>query len=211
MQEQAFPYKLYLVVSEAACKHHYLTVVEEAILGGVDIVQLREKHLDTEAYLSRALQLKALTDRYHIPLIINDNIEVARKANAFGVHVGNEDMAPTQVRESWPGCRSIGYSVEYPEQLHSKETTASDCLGISPVFRTPTKSNTVAEWGLEGLRTIRRLSDKPLIAIGGMNIDTVAEVIRAGADCIAVVSAICTADDPRKVAFRLKHTIIQSL
>lgn len=210
MPENKFPYKLYLVVSESACKHHFLTVVEEAILGGVDIVQLREKNLGEKDYLSRAMQLKALTDRYKIPLVINDNLEVARQAHAFGIHVGNEDMAPTQIRDSWSACQFIGYSIEYLEQLQYKEAEAADCLGISPVFSTPTKNNTVTEWGLEGIASIRKRTHKPLIAIGGMNLSNVAEVIKAGADCIAVVSAICSADDPRKAAYRLKNTILQS-
>lgn len=210
MQEQAFPYKLYLVVSEAACKHHYLTVVEEAILGGVDIVQLREKDLNAEDYLSRAVQIKALTDQYKIPLVINDSLEVAQKAHAFGIHVGNNDIAPTQIRHSWKECQFIGYSIEYLEQLQHKEAEVSDCLGISPVFSTPTKNNTVTEWGFEGIARIRQDTHKPLIAIGGMNLGNVTEVIRAGADCIAVVSAICAADDPRKAAYRLKNTILQS-
>jgi thiamine-phosphate pyrophosphorylase len=210
MQEAPFPYKLYLVVSEADCKLNILDVVEEAILGGVDIVQLREKHLSVEDYLSTAIQVKALTDRYTIPLIINDSLEVAIRVNAFGIHVGNDDIAPTLIREVWKECQSIGYSIEYLEQLQNKETKAADFLGISPVFNTPTKINTVTEWGLGGIRTIRQRTDKPLIAIGGMNISTIPEVIRAGADCIAVVSAICAADDPRKAARHLKNTILKS-
>ena len=88
---------------------------------------------------------------------------------------------------------------------------AADCLGISPVFSTPTKSNTVTEWGLEGIREIRKLTSKPLIAIGGMNISNVRQVMKAGADCIAVVSAVCAADDPREAAYNLKNEIIKSL
>ncbi|HTN18488.1 MAG TPA: thiamine phosphate synthase [Chitinophagaceae bacterium] len=210
MPGSAFPYKLYLVVSAAACRHHFLTVVEEAILGGVDIVQLREKDLSTKDYLSRALQIKVITDRYKIPLVINDSLEVAQKANAFGIHVGNEDIAPTQIRDRWKECPFIGYSIEYLAQLQHKESEAADYLGISPVFSTPTKSNTVTEWGLEGIARIRQGTHKPLVAIGGMNLSNVTEVIKAGADCIAVVSAICAADDPRKAAYRLKNTILQS-
>ncbi|MBL7711106.1 MAG: thiamine phosphate synthase [Chitinophagaceae bacterium] len=205
-----FPYKLYLVVSEAGCRRNYLTVVEEAILGGVDIVQLREKNINEEDYLCKALRLKEITDRYQVPLIINDSPEVARKAQAFGVHVGNEDRSPTAIRNTWNDCRSIGYSIEYLGQLNNKETAAADCLGISPVFATPTKSNTVTEWGLEGVRAIRQRTAKPLVAIGGLHAGNAAAVIKAGADCIAVVSAICAADDPRAAAYQLKNIILKS-
>lgn len=211
MHEKGFPYKLYLVISEGACKLNSLKVVEEAILGGVDIVQLREKNLSVEDYVSRALRLKAVTDKHNIPLIINDSLDVAKRVNAFGIHVGNNDVAPTVIHETWKDCQSIGYSIEHLEQLQNKETRAADCLGISPVFSTPTKSNTITEWGLEGVKTIRPLTTKPLIAIGGMNISNVSEVIKAGADCIAVVSAICAADDPGEAAYNLKSAIMKLL
>ncbi|MEJ7559645.1 MAG: thiamine phosphate synthase [Pedobacter sp.] len=211
MSSQSFPYRLYLVVSVSDCKSDILHVVEEAIMGGVDLVQLREKNLSTEEYVSLALRLKAVTNKHDIPLLINDNLEVARRVNAHGIHVGNSDLPPTAVQKAWEDCNCIGYSIEYLKQLDNKEAHLAHYLGISPVFSTPTKTDTIVEWGLEGVTAIRQLSGKPLVAIGGMNISNVREVMMAGADCIAVVSAICAADDPRAAALELKTEILNAL
>ncbi|SEL01847.1 thiamine phosphate synthase [Parapedobacter koreensis] len=207
-----FPYHLYLVISEADCRgRDPLWVAEEAILGGVDIIQLREKHVATDVFLDKAAQLKQVTDRHRVPLIINDSLTVAMAVGAFGIHVGQQDTPPSEVRRVWPDCQLLGYSIEQQEQLQSRETAAADCLGVSPIFSTATKTDTVTEWGIAGIRQLRGLTDKPLIAIGRMNAGNAREAIRAGADCIAVVSAICAADSPRKAANELKNVINNAL
>ncbi|MDR2235484.1 MAG: thiamine phosphate synthase [Chryseobacterium sp.] len=207
----SFPYQLYLVISEADCGGKNLSeVAEQAILGGVDIVQLREKNCSTASFLEKARQLIEITEKYNIPLIINDNIEVAERVNAAGIHVGNNDSAPVYLRQQ-PLLKNkiIGYSVEYLSQLENEQTSVSDYLGISPVFKTSTKTDTVTEWGLEGIAKIRALTDKPLVAIGNIHHGNAGEVIKAGADCIAVVSAICGAHDPQKAAYELKNEILK--
>lgn len=207
-----FPYRLYLVISEADCKHFpLLQVVEMAIHGGVDIIQLREKNSAPEALLKKALLVKALTDKYKIPLIINDEPAVAVQINAAGIHVGNNDIPPTIIRNKFDYEGIIGYSIEWVRQLQNEETAAADYLGVSPVFNTSTKTDTVTVWGLAGLRKIRGLTTKPLVAIGGIGIHNAAAVINAGADCLAVVSAIAGAIDPRQAAAQLKTQINQSL
>ena len=207
-----FPYRLYLVLSGADCAGRELTAVAAAaIRGGVDLVQLREKTAGTAEFLEKALRLQEVLDQFRVPLIINDNLEVAMKAKAFGIHVGNNDLSPVAIRAAWKDCRSLGYSIEYAAQLDTEETRAADCLGISPVFRTATKSDTVTEWGLEGVAQLRRLTDKPLVAIGNMHAGNVSEVIKAGADCIAVVSAICQAADPERAAAQIRDQIEQAL
>lgn len=204
----SFPYKLYLVISEIDCKgRNFLEVAEEAILGGVEIVQLREKKDNTDTFTHKAVQLKKITDKYQIPLIINDNLEVAIKADAAGMHVGNNDISPVQIRKKWNQKKHIGYSIEFIEQLQNEQTSVSDYLGISPVFSTATKSDTVTEWGLEGISKIRQRTEKPLVAIGNIHLHNIKSVFNAGADCVAVVSAICSAADPRKAAFELKNEI----
>ncbi|PIF44548.1 thiamine-phosphate pyrophosphorylase [Chryseobacterium sp. 52] len=211
MSLQSFPYQLYLVISEADCAgKSFLEVAEQAILGGVDIIQLREKNSSTNAFLKKAQQLIEITDKYNIPLVINDNSEVTEKVNAAGIHVGNSDAAPAYLRQR-PLIRQkiIGYSIEYLSQLENEQTLASDYLGISPVFRTDTKTDTITEWGLEGITTIRQLTEKPLVAIGHIHLENAREVINAGADCIAVVSAICGAPDPQKAAYELKNEILK--
>nr|WP_315031380.1 thiamine phosphate synthase [uncultured Chryseobacterium sp.] len=206
-----FPHQLYLVISEADCKgRNFLTVAEQAILGGVDIIQLREKMDNTDTFLQKARQLIEITDKYNIPLIINDNIEVAEKIGSAGIHVGNSDTQPTILRQL-PIFRNtmIGYSVEHLAQLENEQTQVSDYLGISPVFRTNTKTDTITEWGLEGITKIRQLTEKPLVAIGNIQLENAKAIINAGADCLAVVSAICSADNPQKAAFELKNEILK--
>lgn len=174
-------------------------MAEQSILGGVDIIQLREKHCITADFLRKAQQLKDITDKYNIPLIINDNSEVAKALNTHGIHVGNNDISPVELRQQdfWKN-KFIGYSIEYADQLYNEHTQTSDYLGISPVFATTTKTDTVTEWGLEGITKIRSITTKPLVAIGNISLQNAYNVVQAGADCIAVVSAICAADDPQK-------------
>lgn len=210
IKQSLFPYKLYLVISQAACKdHNFLAVAEQAILGGVDIIQLREKNDTADIFVSKATQLKKITDKYQIPLIINDNLEVAKKVDASGIHVGTRDIAPVEVRKQWHNTQYVGYSIEHIEQLEDTQTGVADYLGISPIFKTPTKTDTITEWGLEGIQTIKKLTNKPLVAIGNLQLHNVKSVIDAGADCIAVVSAICGAADPQKAAYQLKNEILR--
>ncbi|GHV22744.1 thiamine-phosphate synthase [Bacteroidia bacterium] len=207
-----FPYRLYLVLSEDTCpKGNFPDVAEQAIEGGADIIQLREKTADTALFLEKALRLQERLSKYQVPLIINDNLAVALQSSAFGIHVGNSDVSPQHIRSVWKDCPSLGYSIEYLEQLENDDTQVSDCLGISPVFQTLTKKDTVTEWGLQGIRNIRNLTDKPLVAIGNMNVRNVYEVIKAGADCIAVVSAICSADNPAKAAYEIRNQIEKAI
>ena len=208
----AFPYRLYLVISEADCKgRDILWVAEQAIKGGVDVVQLREKHKSFEAYTSIALRLKKMLDTYNVPLIINDDIDVALISGAAGLHVGTTDLRPSLVMQQWPQCSMLGYSIEYIEQLYKDEVNYATHLGISPVFSTPTKTNTVTKWGLEGISIIRTLTDKPLVAIGSMNVNNAYDVIKAGADCIAVVSALCGAENPANAAAAIRNQIEKAL
>nr|WP_262896899.1 thiamine phosphate synthase [Fulvivirga sediminis] len=200
-----------MVISEEACLHdHFLKVAEQAVKGGVDVVQLREKNASTEEFLRKAFWLKEVLDRYEVPLIINDNLDVARQVEASGVHVGTSDIPPSQIRENWRDVACLGYSIEDLNQMESSETKTADYLGISPVFKTDTKTDTIIEWGLSGVRKIRSMTDKPLVAIGNMNAENAAEVIKAGADCIAVVSAICASQDPAKAAEQLRNEIEKS-
>jgi thiamine-phosphate pyrophosphorylase len=209
-KKSTFPYKLYLVISQADCKgKNFLDVAEQAILGGVDIIQLREKNCGTATFVRKAFQLKEITDKYQIPLIINDNLEVAKKVDATGIHVGNKDVTPAEIRKQWDGNKYVGYSIEYIEQLDNHQVALSNYLGISPVFRTVTKTDTVTEWGLDGITKMRNLTNNPLVAIGNIHLNNIKSIIDAGADCIAVVSAICSAIDPRKAAYELKNEILK--
>jgi thiamine-phosphate pyrophosphorylase len=210
--KENFPFKLYLVISEEGCAgRDFLQVAEQAIIGGVDIVQLREKKASNSQFTENAFRLQDVLVKTGTPLIINDNLEVAQQVGAYGIHVGNNDLSPSFIRSVWKTCKSIGYSIEFLEQLTNQDAALSDCLAVSPVFRTSTKRDTVTEWGLKGVTQIRKLTDKPLIAIGRMNPENVFNVIKSGADCIAVASAICLAKDPMKAALKIKNQIEKAL
>lgn len=204
----SFKHRLYLVTDDTACLgRELLTVVEEAVKGGVDLVQIREKTLSEKAFLDKTLRLKEMLDRYGVPLIVNDKLSVAVQSKAAGIHVGNNDLPPTDILQQWADCGILGYSVEYEAQLQSRNAALADYLALSPVFATPTKTDTVTEWGLEGIRKIRALTQKPLVAIGRINAENAADIIRAGADCLAVVSAICSAPNPARAAEEIRNQI----
>lgn len=206
--EASFPYRLYLVTDEAACLGRTVPdVVEAAVKGGVDIVQIRQKHDTHNDFVEKAMRLKEMLDRYAVPLIVNDSLPVAIECAASGIHVGRGDVSPATIRKKWPGKKFIGYSIEYEAQVSSDEAALSDYLGISPVFPTPTKTDTITVWGLDGLQTIRAITSKPLVAIGGIDAHNAGDVIKSGADCLAVVSAICSADDPEKAAGMIRNEI----
>lgn len=204
----AFPYPLYLVLSEKDCTHlHWLEVAEQAIKGGVDIVQLREKNCSFDAYLRKAKQLKELTDAHNIPLIINDAVDVAMEVQSWGIHVGRSDMQPSEITQLPGHPVHIGWSLEVIEQLDSNELKFVHHLGVSPVFSTPTKTNTITEWGLNGIRQLKEQTSIPLIAIGGIHSHNAKAVLEAGADSLAVVSAICGSKAPLEAAYQLKQII----
>ncbi len=208
---QPFNYSLYLVTNEEACMGKpLLQVVEQAVKGGVDVVQIREKNLSAGAFEEKAMRLKELLDRYNVPLIVNDNLEVAKHCYAAGIHVGNSDVAPAFIKNQWQQCGIIGYSVEQEEQIENEHSKYSDYLALSPVFSTETKKDTITEWGLEGIQKMRKCTKKPLVAIGNINAQNARQVIEAGADCLAVVSAICSAENPAKAAEGLRNEIEKS-
>ncbi|RYY18289.1 MAG: thiamine phosphate synthase [Cytophagaceae bacterium] len=208
MLAAGFPYRLYLVLAADACAgRDFVAVAEAAVRGGVDLVQLREKHADAATFRARAARLGEMLARYGVPLLINDNLAVARQVGAAGIHVGTSDLPPTSIRAAWPACGLLGYSIEDAAQLATPETAAADYLGISPVFRTPTKTDTVTEWGLAGVRQLRAATRQPLVAIGSINAANAQAVVQAGASCLAVVSAICQAADPERAAAELRNQV----
>lgn len=188
---------VYLVTDRGLCRGRPLQdVVLQAVQGGAAYVQLREKDLSTRDFVEEALAIKKLLVLYGVPLIINDRIDVALASGADGVHIGQEDMPYETARKLLGEKAIIGLSVETWEDVESAQKLAVDYIGVSPVFATPTKTDTKEPWGLDGLRKIKAFSRHPLVAIGGINESNARDVVEAGADCLAVVSAICSADDP---------------
>jgi thiamine-phosphate pyrophosphorylase len=190
---------LCLVTDRGLCAGRPLEdVVLESVAGGVASVQLREKDLPTRDFLEEALRLRALLEGRGVPLIINDRVDVALAAGAQGVHVGQSDLPPEVVRRLMGPSAIVGLSVETWEDVERAQDQPVDYLGVSPVFATPTKTDTRGAWGLAGLARIAAFSRHPLVAIGGVNRGNLGVVVRAGAQGIAVVSAICAAPDPRQ-------------
>jgi thiamine-phosphate pyrophosphorylase len=161
--------------------------------------------------VEEAGRIKELLEPYKVPLIINDRVDVAVACGAEGVHIGQEDMPYEVVRKIMGEKAIIGLSVETWEDVVASQKLDVSYVGISPVFATPTKTDTKGAWGLEGLARIRAFSRHPLVAIGGINESNVREIVVAGVECIAVVSAICAAPDPEAVASRLNKIINSSL
>jgi len=201
-------FELYLVTDEKLCLGRPVAeVVEQAVSGGVTAVQLREKYLSTKEYVKRAFQLKKILSTFHVPLIINDRIDVALAIKADGIHVGQNDMPYENFRKIIPRKMIKGLSVETPEQAAEAENFELDYLSVSPVWMTATKTELDHEWGIEGLRQLSTKTKHQLVAIGGINKSNAEEVLKAGAKGIAVVSAICSAPDPRAAAQELKSII----
>jgi thiamine-phosphate pyrophosphorylase len=203
---------LYLVTDRGLCgKKPVEEVVEQAVKGGASYVQLREKEISTHAFVEEAIKIKKILRPYKVPLIINDRLDVALACGAEGVHIGQEDM-PYEIARKLMGRKAIiGLSVETWEDVEISQTLDVDYIGVSPVFATPTKTDTKGAWGLEGLARIKAFSKHPLVAIGGINESNVKEVIRAGAPCVAIVSAICNAPDPDAAARRINEIIRSNL
>ena len=200
--------KLYLVTNRGLSLGRSLEeVVSEAVAGGVTMVQLREKDTSTGEFIRLACKLTDLLRPLGIPLIINDRVDVALAADADGVHIGQSDMPYEIARKLLGPDKIIGLSVENMKDLLRANELDVDYIGISPVYGTPTKTDTAEPFGLEGLRKAVELSVHPTVAIGGMNASTISDVIAAGADGVAVVSAICSADSPRLAANELMNII----
>ncbi len=203
---------LYLVTDRGLCGGQSLEeVIKMAVKGGASFVQLREKEISTRSFVEEAVRIRKLLEPYKVPLIINDRVDVAMACGAEGVHIGQEDMPYEIVRKLMGQKTIIGLSVETWEDVVASQKLDVSYIGVSPVFATPTKTDTKGVWGLEGLVRIKAFSRHPLVAIGGINESNVREVIKAGADCVAVVSAICASSNPEAAARKINEKIKSSL
>jgi len=195
---------IYLVTDRKLCSRFSVEeTIIKAIKAGVTCVQLRKKHSSTREFVETALRVKKSMSHCHVPLIINDRIDVALASGADGVHIGQKDMPFKMARKLMGPNAIIGLSVETWENVEQAQEFDVDYLGISPVYPSSTKTDTKKPWGLEGLARIKAFSRHPLVAIGGINSLNAEKVIRSGADGLAVVSAICAAPDPFDAALEL--------
>ena len=205
-------YSLYLVTDRALARGRATAeIVREAVAGGVTCVQLREKNGGTREFLDEARTVQAALRGTGVPLLVNDRVDVALAVGADGVHLGQRDMPIADARRLGPSGWIIGVSAECVEDAIRAEQEGTDYIGVSPVFATPTKTDTALPLGLAGLRQMRAAVRLPLVAIGGIHASNAREVIRAGADGLAVVSAIVSADSPREAARQLRREIKEAL
>ena len=165
--------------------------VELLSLGGASLVQLREKQMPASEFYEQAKAAVSVAERNGVKLIVNDRVDVALAANAHGVHLGQDDMPPEAARRLLGAEVILGFSTHNIEQAVAATELPIDYIAIGPIFQTSTKTDTSPVLGLEGLRAVRRaIGDFPLVAIGGISHANAAEVVEAGADSVAVISAL---------------------
>jgi thiamine-phosphate pyrophosphorylase len=199
---------LYLVADvEFAAGRDLAYLAGEAVLGGVTIVQLRAKGLETREFLELANRMAAALKRRSVSLIINDRIDIALACGAEGVHLGQDDMPLDKARQLLGKSKIIGVSVNTLKEAQEAERQGADYVGLGPIYATTTKDTDLPALGPEGIRRMRQKIGIPIIAIGGINVDNATNVMRAGAAGIAVVSAILDAPDARKAAAELKKAL----
>ncbi|MBQ5709095.1 MAG: thiamine phosphate synthase [Anaerotignum sp.] len=186
---------LYAVTDRAwTGKQTLMEQVEDALKGGATCVQLREKELDEETFLQEAVEMKALCEKYQVPFFINDNVEIAVKCKADGIHVGQEDMAAAKVRQQVGDEMMIGVSVHSVEEALEAVKNGADCLGVGAMFSTATKTDADV-LPKQVLRDICAAVDIPVVAIGGISKENMAELKGTAVDGVALVSAIFAAED----------------
>jgi len=209
--------RLYALVDPERANGRDLAVLARlAAQGGATLVQLRDKHTDTRRMVDRARAIKAALAPLGVPLLINDRIDVALASGADGAHVGQEDMAAEDARRILGADAIIGLSVKTAEQAEAAPIELLDYAGIGGVFATSSKDNPEPPIGPAGLSRIvavfrRRSPEFPLCAIAGIDAGNAGEVIAAGADGVAVISALSLKDDPRAAARQLRGVVDDAL
>jgi thiamine-phosphate pyrophosphorylase len=204
-------WSLYLVAdTEFAAGNNLVHLVSEAVLGGVTIVQLRAKDLGTRDFLELALKVSEKLGKPGIPLLINDRVDIALACGAAGVHLGQDDMPLPDARRLLGPDKTIGISVNTIDEAAEAERLGADYLGLGPIYGTSTKQTVLPVLGPEGIQRLRRQIRIPMVAIGGINAGNAGAVIKAGADGIAVVSAILGARDARQAAAELLKRGVRS-
>ncbi|CDZ77996.1 Thiamine-phosphate synthase [Legionella massiliensis] len=204
-------YKLILVTHrQAQPLDAYLQFIEKCVTSGVSSVQLREKDASPFFLLDYASRLKKLLDQYQIPLIINDNLELALEIDAHGVHLGQTDGSPALARARLGPDKCIGLSIESEDDLTRANACEVDYVAASAVFPSSHKTNLRTIWGLDGLQSLAKRSIHPLIAIGGINQQNLGKVMAAGAQGVAVIGALHEADNPAAMAAELRSFVDRS-
>ena len=202
---------LYLVTDQVLCgPRGTIATVQAALLGGITVLQYRAKDADLSAAMAEASALATLANRHGVPFVINDRLDLALAIGADGLHVGQTDLAPALARRYLGPDKILGLSITQESELGTIDPAVVDYIGLGPVFTTSTKTDAAPALGLERFRHLRKAIDLPVVAIGGIGQSEAADVIKAGADGIAVVSAICAASDPAMAARELRKSVLQA-
>ena len=184
----------YLVITNPVVG--YAKCAEAAVRAGVKIIQLRMKHAARDEILREAREMRRVTAGTETLFIVNDDPSIAAEAEADGVHVGQDDLPPADVRARFPGLRIVGLSTHNPAQVAASRAQPIDYIGVGPVYATPTKDIPDPTLGLETMRAMIAAAAHPAVAIGGIDATRLADVLAAGARNWAVVRAVCRAADP---------------
>ncbi|MBS4177764.1 thiamine phosphate synthase [Lederbergia citrea] len=200
-------YNLYLVTEESVPMPELLRIVEEAVKGGVTIVQLREKNSSGKDFYEKARKLKELLANYDVPLIINDRVDVALAVNADGIHIGQTDLPLSAVRKIVPASMIIGISVSTVDEAKEAEKYGADYIGVGAAF--PTQSKNDAKILPKGiLELITNAVTIPAVAIGGIKIENLAEIRNKNIAGVAIVSGIMKAKDPNREATAFRKALL---
>lgn len=203
-----FKCSLYFVTEEALSEgRSTLDIVKQAVKGGVDAVQLREKNMEAREVLELGYRLKEFLQKHRIPLIVNDRVDIAMVLDAEGVHLGQSDLPIGAARKLLGPDKIIGISVSKIEEALEAVEKGADYLGVGPIFPTGSKKDAEKPVGLKGLQEIRERVNIHLTAIGGINRENAAKVIKSGADSIAVISAVSRAKDVERASRELQQII----
>ena len=203
-------YGVYLVTEAGLAGDRTTTdVVRDAVAGGVDAIQLREKTASARERYDLGRNLRALTREAGVDLIVNDRVDIARAIDADGVHLGDDDLPVDVAREQLGEDAVIGRSVSTVEGAREAEAAGADYLGVGAVYRTGTKDTGPHQTaiGLERVQAIRAAVSVPFVGIGGIDAENAADVVAAGADGVAVVSAVMAAEDPTAATMALDEAV----
>lgn len=208
MKRPDFDLSVYLVLGPGDVRHHSLEdVLSRALKGGVTLVQLRDKTADTQQFVELGRAMQALLKPYGVPLIVNDRVEEAVALGAAGVHVGQDDMPARLARQAIGPEPLLGLSSSQPEEAAAVDSQIVDYLGAGPVNATTSKADAKAPIAAEGVGAICRAASLPVVAIGGVQARDVPDLLASGVAGVAVVSAICGAEDPEAAARELRRAV----
>jgi thiamine-phosphate pyrophosphorylase len=200
--------RLYVLITESICKKSWRDVAEAALAGGADCLQLREKNLESGEFLKRAIVIAELCRKHGAISIINDRPDIALLAGAEGVHVGQADLSPREVRKLIGAKTILGVSTHTIEQAKQAVLDGADYLGVGPFFRSETKTRDFIA-GPDFARQVAKHISIPAVAIAGITEQNVDEVLATGIKAVAVTAAVCAAEDPRRAAEQLKQKLMK--